>query len=501
MICLLSALAGCKHDISPDSKDTGSESIRIEFKYPDYITKGISQSDEKIIDLNLLVFQNGQLEQKRWAHAEDGILEDIIIGLMKGHTYNFYALVNYGHEIEVSSWEELEDLKLERPNYAHGGSGLLMSGTIIGKTITGHENISIQLIRMEAKIGLRIDRSQLSDNVGLTVRKVCIGNSAKYITALGPNKAKNKYDCHDVGYTLDEKECIPLNDIIQEGLSHEVELYLPENMQGEFPEQIGEDEEKVFEDGNQLAEICSFIQIEIGYTSNKHFNTGKNLIYRFYLGENLQNLDVERNCHYHITVIPKDSGLSGSGWRVDKTGIGTYVQQIILSEQHCKFNYKGQQNLLEAEVLPSDATYKDVIWNSSNSKIASVKQDGTITAVGEGECNIICKALDNSGILASCKVEVKFAEPYFTIYPGSYISGKAGDSIHIWCEFFPPNASFDLGYDELNYDKGRGIYDYTVDKDGHGVTLLLKKSGSGILYMSAGAPVNESGIVIIEVNP
>lgn len=501
MTCLLSAVTGCQYDTRPNTVETGSEQVRIEFCYPDYITKSVNQKEVIINDLNLLVFHNGELEHKRWTLVEDGVLEDIHIGLIKGHTYSFYALVNHGKEIDVTSWEELEELKLEIGNDTDGRSGLLMSGAIIGKTITGHENLSIQLIRMEAKISLRIDRSQLSDNVELRVKKVSIGNSAKYINAVGPNTVKTKYDCYAEGDILNEKESSPLNNIIHEGLSYEVDLFLPENMQGEFPEQIGEDEEKVFEEGHELAGISSFIQIEMEYTSNQHYSTEKNLIYRFYLGDSRQNLDVERNCHYHITVIPKGSGLSRSGWRVDKTGIGTYVQQIILSEQNCKFNYKGQQNLLEAEVLPSDATYKDVIWNSSNYKIASVKQDGTITAVGEGECNIICKALDNSGILASCKVEVKFAEPYFTIYPGSFVTGKVGDSVHIWCEFFPPNASFDLGYEELNYDKERGIYDYTVDKDGHGVTLTLKKAGSGILFMSAGDPVNESGIIIVEVNP
>ena len=32
-------------------------------------------------------------------------------------------------------------------------------------------------------------------------------------------------------------------------------------------------------------------------------------------------MDIERNCHYHITVTPEDDGLHGDGWRVDKTGL------------------------------------------------------------------------------------------------------------------------------------------------------------------------------------
>ena len=140
------------------------------------------------------------------------------------------------------------------------------------------------------------------------------------------------------------------------------------------------------------------------------------LLYRVYLRDGLRSLDVERNCHYHITVIPEDDGLSGGGWRVDKSGIG-----------------------------PST--------------------------------------------------------PLFKMHPGNYVEGHVGDTLRIWCECYPKTAPFDPGYEELNYDKSRGIYDYAVDDDGHGVTLYLKKAGTGIVYMSAGAPINQSGMVIVYVNP
>ena len=141
-------------------------------------------------------------------------------------------------------------------------------------------------------------------------------------------------------------------------------------------------------------------------------------------------------------------------------------------------------------------------WKSSDTKVATVSQDGTVTATGEGDCLLTCTAADGSGTTATCGIHVEFAPPYFRMYPGDYIEGKVGDKIHIWCEFFPPNAPFDPGLEELNYDKGRGIYDYKLDENGHGVTLTLtlKNPGTGIVYMTAGAPVNESGMVIVVVN-
>ena len=495
--CILALLiSACQYHI--DTPDNSTGVVTIEYRTPDFITRSTDSKEDDIHDINILVFQNGELEYKEWFTADPLGVETKSIRLAKGRRYSFYLLANYGNEVNASDWEELKKLKLDTGSTKR--LGLLMSGVLEDKPITANETIVIPLTRMEAKVSLKIDRSKLSDGVHMTVYKVSIGNSVKYMSTIGPNKAQNRYDCTAEGYTLNKMNCRELNDIQQGGMSNEVVLYLPENMQGDFPESIEEDSDKVFKEGDSRAEVCSFIQMEFGYSSNEHFSiNGNNLIYRFYLGENRQNLDVERNCHYHITVTPTDSGLSGDGWRVDKTGIGTYVRQIILSEQQCRLTYKGQQNLLEAEVFPTDATYKDLIWKSSNPQIASVQQDGTVTAVSEGECDIWCSANDNSGVQASCKAMVKFAPPSFNIYPGSYVSGKVGESIHIWCEFFPPYAPFDLGHEELNYDKGRGIYDYTIDKDGHGVTLKLKKAGTGLLYMSAGDPVNESGLVIVEV--
>jgi hypothetical protein len=43
--------------------------------------------------------------------------------------------------------------------------------------------------------------------------------------------------------------------------------------------------------------------MEIEYLSYEQYSE-KPLIYRFYLGSSRTNLDVERNCHYHITICP-----------------------------------------------------------------------------------------------------------------------------------------------------------------------------------------------------
>ncbi|WP_288735907.1 Ig-like domain-containing protein [uncultured Parabacteroides sp.] len=71
---------------------------------------------------------------------------------------------------------------------------------------------------------------------------------------------------------------------------------------------------------------------------------------------------------------------------------------------------KGETVQLTATVLPTDATDKTVIWSSSNNDIASVNDNGEVTAVGPGTATITATANDGSGKAASCRITVN--EPY-----------------------------------------------------------------------------------------
>ena len=94
----------------------------------------------------------------------------------------------------------------------------------------------------------------------------------------------------------------------------------------------------------------------------------------------------------------------------------------------------------------------------------------------------------------------KFGPSKFASFPDSFQKGEIGDTLHLWCEFYPPHATFDIGLEELEHDKSEGIYDYLIDEDGHGVRLILKNPGVGIVYMQAGPPVNESAMWVVVVN-
>ena len=70
----------------------------------------------------------------------------------------------------------------------------------------------------------------------------------------------------------------------------------------------------------------------------------------------------------------------------------------------------GDTETLTATVAPDNATDKTVTWTSSNSTVATVDQNGVVTAVARGTAVITATAADGSGASASCTVTV--TRPY-----------------------------------------------------------------------------------------
>ncbi len=73
---------------------------------------------------------------------------------------------------------------------------------------------------------------------------------------------------------------------------------------------------------------------------------------------------------------------------------------------------KGGSETLTATVHPENATDKSVTWSSSNSSVATVDNNGNVTAVGAGSAKITVKT-NNGGYEDYCDVTVTYTAPSY----------------------------------------------------------------------------------------
>ena len=401
ILCLL-GVSGCTARLEDNRVPTD-----ISLRSIASVTKASDPDEDKIKDANIFVFSSdGFMERSEFIDGDRCSLP-----LVKGRDYDIFVCVNFGYRLNIRSLDELMSLEFHLAYPDDYSTGMPMCGYVRGAR--AGDDIEIRMKRLMAAIKLNIDRSRLDKDVTMNVHSISIGNCPKRCRVFSESKVNAHEECFSVGFSRGNAECSALNHGLENGKSAEIVLYMLENLQGMFPREISDDSDKVFKESELLSEVCSYIEMELEYSSMTHFSDGGYLRYRFYLGESLKDMNVERNCVYHITVTPENDGLADNGWRVDKTSL-------------------------------SDA-------------------------IG------------------------------FKMEPEGYLEAEIGEVIHVGCTFSPPGARFDIGINELEEDRMRGIYDYVVDEDGHGVTLTIRGLGTGMVYMEAGEPINQAGLLYIHV--
>lgn len=87
---------------------------------------------------------------------------------------------------------------------------------------------------------------------------------------------------------------------------------------------------------------------------------------------------------------------------VKATGISLNTDKLALTRYG-----KDVKEKLTATVTPDETTNKNVKWTSSNNKIATVDENGYVTAKGKGTVRITATTTDGSNLSATCTVTVK----------------------------------------------------------------------------------------------
>ena len=131
-----------------------------------------------------------------------------------------------------------------------------------------------------------------------------------------------------------------------------------------------------------------------------------------------------KNCTYKFIATDKAGNVT------EKTATfydGTYVVPVTgvsLDESSITLDVGGNQTLT-ATVTPEDATNKKVRWSSDNEAVATVSEDGVVTAVAGGTA--VITATTHDGLFtATCTVTVNAPDAPPTITTDTLPDGKVG---------------------------------------------------------------------------
>lgn len=130
-----------------------------------------------------------------------------------------------------------------------------------------------------------------------------------------------------------------------------------------------------------------------------------------------------------------NNGNNGDGSNTEN-GSDKHAEAITLKQTELKLE-KDKTFKLVAEVTPEGSVDGAVTWTSSNSAIASVEADGTVTGKKTGEA--VITAATAGGLTATCKVTVIISTEKIYLTPALCI--KKGSTKTLKASIFPANTT------------------------------------------------------------
>lgn len=147
------------------------------------------------------------------------------------------------------------------------------------------------------------------------------------------------------------------------------------------------------------------------------------------------------------------------------------VERISLNKDNLTLE-EGSKEQLKATITPSDATYRNVTWTSSNDSVASVDNSGNVTAKSIGTAVITATTKDGKSV--DCTVTVKKKEiaiEYIYLNYGS-LSIQKGKSVRITAIIGPDNTTYSKTVKWSSSNESVA----TVDSDGNVKAIAAGKT-------------------------
>ena len=379
----------------------------------------ISASETAVTNLNLLVYYDGKLEASSYIESPTSFS----MSLVKGRTYNMYALANMGKvtapfkEEEIKSYQysisKVTDIKLAFP----------MCWSLADKTISGSgPRININLERMVSRINFSIDSSELED---FTVTAVRLRQAALKMYPFFDNGSEGSRasNLSEVG----DGDWASSSDLTKLNAGQKIWFYALENCQGVLLPGNKSAESKIPSEIPYGSELCTYLEMTASYSGEYEGVpvSSDNVVYRFYIGnDNCSDFNVRRNNSVDISLTVTRDRIFDESWKVS---YGDDLPEVNYSLTIVKPNMElsiGETANLSAMYIKNVGGVKNsesdvtayAAWSSSNASVATVSA-GKITAKGVGTATITATY---NGYTAKSTVTVTDAVTYdYQLSPSS----------------------------------------------------------------------------------
>lgn len=147
---------------------------------------------------------------------------------------------------------------------------------------------------------------------------------------------------------------------------------------------------------------------------------------------------------------------------------------ISLNEAEVNMNY-GEKLQLVAMVLPETTSDKSILWVSSDDEVATVDEQGLVTATGVGDAVITALTTDGSKLKATCLITVNPVQATLVSLNKVECTLEQGDSLQLVATVAPQNTT----NKEVRWTSSDESI-ATVDENG-----LVTTHAGGIVYITA----------------
>ena len=303
--------------------------------------------------------------------------------------------------------------------------------TVISATVGGKTGVCTVTVKSNISPSVTIGAEQISSISAILNGKANLGNTSSSNLMIGFQYSKSSGILPSNSTTVEAKDADSEYNYsvgitgLEPGTKYYYRSFVREKGQdtyGDIKEFTTKDLASLLEtkDASDIEATSATLNAKLDLTNVQY----KSLTYGFLSGSSEGTLNTDLKCTEingnNIVAILSDLSHKTQYWykayvnidgrtfygevKTFKTDV-VEVESVSLDKTEYTFNTIGNTLTLKATVLPTDASDNSVEWSSDKATVATVDQNGTVKAIGNGTATITVKTKDQ-GKTATCAITV-----------------------------------------------------------------------------------------------